>query len=103
MLDQNKILSKKSFCQQNLGSEIFFGKNVFWSKKLLDQKNFWIKKIFDQKNFYVKKICGQKNFGQKDLGRKIFLEKNWVELTKGGGCMAPQPHPENSRVKFVCG
>ena len=92
MLDQNKILSKKSFCQQNLGS-----------KKFWIQKNFESKKILDHKFFYVNEICGQKNFGQKDLGRKIFLEKNWLGLTQGGGCMAPQPHPENSRVKFVCG
>ena len=61
------------------------------------------KKLWVQKNFRPKKICGQKNFGQKDLCRKIFLEKNWLGLTQGGGCMAPQPHPENSRVKFVCG
>ena len=68
-----KCQGKKSFCQQDLGSEIFFGKNVFWSKKLLDQKNFWIKKILDQKNFYVKKI-----FGQKILGQQIFL--GWKKL-----------------------
>ena len=83
LLDKKKIMSKKSFCQQNLGSEIFFCKNVFWSIKNLDEQffglnKFWIKQIFGskkflgQKNFWVKKIFGSKKF----WGQKIFVEKN---------------------------
>ena len=102
-MDQNKILSKKSFCQQNLGSgnfvsKTFFGQKNFWIKKIFESKKFWIKKIFMSKKFVVKKILVKK------IRAGIFFwKKNWVGLTQGGGYLAPQPHPENSRVKFVCG